>query len=52
MMLALDALQRRLQSFNQFGARRMFDDGEPVVAYPVGVGLNLSVLQHLRLPKL
>ena len=48
MMFALDALQRRLQSFNQFSARRMLDDGESVVADPVGMGLNLGVLSMLR----
>ena len=52
MVFALDAFQRRFQSFNQFSARRIFDDGEPVVAYPVGVGLNLSVVEHFVLPKL
>ena len=51
MMFALDALQRRFQSFNQFSAHRIFDDGESVVAYPVGMGLNLGVRQHLALPK-
>ena len=50
-MLALDALLRRLQSVNQFGACHLFDDGKPVVAYPVGMGLNLCVLQHLAHPK-
>ena len=50
MMLALDALQRRYQAFDQFGVRRSFDDGESVAADPVGMGLNLRVRQHVTLP--
>jgi hypothetical protein len=50
MMLALDALQRRYQPFDQFGARRSFDDGESVAADTVRMGLNLRVRQHVTLP--
>lgn len=45
-MLTLDALQRPLEAFNQFGARCILDDGEAVVANPIGMGLNLDVRQH------
>ena len=51
MMLALDALQRRLsilRPVRELAAR--FDDGESVVADPVGMGLNLGVRQHVTLP--
>src|SRR3954453_5585065 len=50
MMLAFDALQRRYQAFDQFGVHSCFDDGEPVAADPVGMGLNLRVRQHVTLP--
>ena len=52
MMLALDALQRRFKPSTSSGARRSFDDGESVVADPVGMGLNLRVRQHLALPEI
>src|ERR1044071_904560 len=50
MMLALDALQRRYQAFDQFGVHSGFNDGEPVAADPVGMGLNLRVRHHITLP--
>jgi hypothetical protein len=50
MMLALDALQRRYQAFDQFGVHRRFDDGETVAADPVRMGLNRRVRQHVALP--
>jgi hypothetical protein len=50
MMFALDALQRRFQSFDQLGADSLFDDGEAVVANPVRMRLNLRVRQHFALP--
>jgi hypothetical protein len=50
MMLALDALQRRYQAFDQFGVHSGFDNGESVAAAPVGMDLNLRVRQHVTLP--
>ena len=52
MMLALDALQRLLQSFDKISARRTFDDGEPVLQDLIGMGLSLNVRQHVALPRM
>ncbi len=52
MMLALDALQRRYQALDQFGARRapsMTVNPSPRILS--GVGLNLRVREHVALPK-
>jgi hypothetical protein len=51
MMFALDALQRLLQAFDQFTARRLLDDGEALVADPIGMGLDLDVRQHFFAPR-
>ena len=41
-VIALGALQRLLQPFDQFSARRKLDDGEAIVADLVGMRLNFG----------
>ena len=49
-MLALDAVQRLLQPFDQFGRGRTLDHGISIVADPVGVRLNLGFISICDLP--
>jgi hypothetical protein len=50
LMLALDALQRRDQAFDQLRTRGGLDDRESIAADSVGMGLNLYIRQHCVLP--
>ena len=49
-VLALDAEQCLLQSFDQFGRSCALDHGISIVADPLGVGLNLAIIKHFDLP--